>query len=83
MPKVDGRSFDEVRYNTVMEGYKKSESMIIFKGLEWEDDPSMVNFLKAGFPFPPPECHTSFELPASIFVDDGYLGEVSEKLLAP
>ena len=33
MPKKGGSSFDEKRFNTVLEGFKKSESVVVFKGL--------------------------------------------------
>jgi len=80
MPKIEGSGFDELRYKTVIEGYEKSETAIKLKGLEWENDPSMVNFLNAGFPFPPPECHTSHELPTGSFSTCNTLGQVSRKI---
>jgi hypothetical protein len=80
MPKIEGTSLDETRYKTVIEGFKKSETAIKLKGLGWEDDPSMASFLKAGFPFPPPECHTSYELPNYIFSNNQTLGDVSRKI---
>ena len=43
-------------------------------------DPSMQNFLDAKFPFPPPECHTSYELSDSVFADCKRLGDVSERI---
>lgn len=80
MPKIEGSRFDERRYNNVIEGFKKSETAIKLKGLEWENDPSMAAFLKAGFPFPPPECHTSYEIPVSDFANQRTLGDVSRKI---
>ncbi len=80
MPKIEGSRFDEARYKTVMEGFKKSETAIKLKGLEWENDPSMISFLNADFPFPPPECHTAYELPTGVFSNCQTLGEVSHKI---
>lgn len=80
LPKIEGTGFDEVRYKTVMDGFEKSKTALKLKGLEWDTDPSMASFLQAGFPFPPPECHTSHELPASIFSTCQTLGDVSQKI---
>ena len=44
------------------------------------EDQSMANFLKARFPFPPPECHTSYELPVNTFLDCRSLGDVGDKI---
>lgn len=80
MPKKENSGFDEDRFKTVMEGFKKSENAIRLKGMEWENDPSMVSFLNAGFPFPPPECHTAYELPTGVFSNCRNLGQVSRKI---
>ena len=42
--------------------------------------PSMANFLNARFPFPPPECHTSHEIPVAEFSDCSTLGDVATKI---
>ena len=80
MPKIDISGFDESRYKTVIEGYEKSESLLIFKGLLYDDDPSMINYLNAEFPFPPPKCHTSYEIPAPVFANNRNLGDVSRTI---
>ncbi len=80
-PKTESSGFDEERFKNVMAGFEKSASLIKFKGLLYDEDPSMVAFLQADFPFPPPECHTSYELPERTFSNCYSLGEVSKKIV--
>jgi len=44
------------------------------------EDASMDIFLKAKFPFPPPECHTAYEMPRRVFNNCEKLGDVEQKI---
>jgi len=44
------------------------------------EDSAMKNFLNAKFPFPPPECHTAYEMPGRVFKNCENLGDVEQKI---
>ncbi|HHS95673.1 MAG TPA: hypothetical protein ENJ45_03715 [Phaeodactylibacter sp.] len=82
MPLSGDRGFNAARYKNVMKGYQKGEASLMLSTLAWEDAgaASMKNFLKAQFPFPPPQCHTSYEIPNTYFRTCHTLGAVAEKI---
>jgi hypothetical protein len=44
------------------------------------NDKAMETFLKAKFPFPPPECHTAYEIPKSVFENCENLGDIEQTI---
>ena len=79
MPLSGDIGFNQKRFDNIMSGFKKG---IASYSLAYDDtgSASMQNFLKAQFPFPPPECHTSYEIPYDYFQYCYNLGNVSKKI---
>jgi CarboxypepD_reg-like domain len=69
--KENEKSFDDL--------YDEIETVTSLPNPE-ATDPSMLNFLNAKFPFPPPECHTAYEMPRRIFSECKNLGDVEQKI---
>ncbi len=68
-------------YKDVLRGHKKGDDYLKLKQFgPYDNDPSLLAFQKAAFPFPPPECHTSHEFPNSSFSDCFSLGQVAHKI---
>ncbi|MFT4665548.1 MAG: hypothetical protein ACI8YQ_000725 [Polaribacter sp.] len=77
-PASDDMGFNQKRYKNIIAGFDKGKA----SGLPWEStgSVSMQNFQKVQFPFPPPECHTSYEIPNDDFRNCSNLGDVSKKI---
>jgi hypothetical protein len=50
--------------------------------VEKNEAPSMIAFENSKFPFPPPECHTAYEMPIRVFSECKILGDVEQKISA-
>ena len=69
------------RIDNILKGFKQAEDHLkIQSGGGWDGDPSLKRFLNASFPFPPPQCHTSHELPYTAFSNCNNLGQVAKKI---
>ncbi|MFK7806213.1 MAG: hypothetical protein AB8F74_00300 [Saprospiraceae bacterium] len=81
-PLSGDHGFNEKRFENITAGYKKgSAAREADNGLSWDgQNASMNNFLKAQFPFPPPECHTSYEIPNIYFNNCNNLGQLSKRI---
>jgi hypothetical protein len=83
MPLSGDVGFNQERYENILSGFQKGSADVAFEdGLAWEDSKSasMQNFKNAQFPFPPPECHTAYEIPNTYFINCNNLGQVSKKI---
>ncbi len=52
----------------------------VLNPFEYGDDPSMINFLKSKFPYPPPDCNSELKLYDHFFSNSMYLGDVARKI---
>ncbi len=68
------------RLAAVQQGQRNSEIALEINSLQFENDPSLENFLQAKFPFPPPPCYQQTDLPAQTFSGCTTLGQVAQRL---
>lgn len=62
------------------QGYKQSEIGLKLGSAAFDNDPSLTNFLKAAFPFPPPPCYQQTELADWNFSGCSTLGQVAQRI---
>lgn len=70
----------ETRLPTILKGFKKAENALRLEAVPFDDDQSWINFQKAAFPFPPPQCFQSAEIGRETFFGCQNLGEVGKKI---
>jgi len=69
------------RLGNILKGFEKGDNHITVKNFgPWDTDENLKRFLDADFPFPPPQCHTSHEIPYRAFPNCNNLGQVAEKI---
>ncbi len=68
------------RISAVLQGFSNIEKALKMEAMAFENDPSWTDFLKAAFPFPPPQCYQSAELQWNRFADAKTLGDVGKKI---
>ena len=76
-------STTEKRREAITLGWRRAEAVLrMSDNLGWAGDPTNAAFLKAQFPFPPPQCCSPLEIPRSTFGNALKLGDVSSQLIA-
>lgn len=69
------------KIENILTGFNQAENHVKAKASGgFDDDPSLKRFLNAEFPFPPPQCHTSYEIPNAVFSNCNNLGQVAQKI---
>lgn len=68
------------RMAVILGGYKHADAQLRLDALPFDEDPAWLEFQKASFPFPPPQCYQSLELPAGHFSGTKTLGDVSLRI---
>lgn len=80
----DAMTYEDIpEYNrgaAVLEGHQKTEKALRIESLAFENDPSWIDFQKASFPFPPPQCYQSAELQFNSFATAKTLGDVGKMI---
>lgn len=69
------------KIENILKGFKQAEDHRKIKGNGYAKT-NLKRFQKASFPFPPPQCHTSHEIPYTAFSNCNNLGQVAEKISA-
>lgn len=75
---MKGQNYD--RMAVILGGYRHADAQLRLDALPFEEDPAWLEFQKAAFPFPPPQCYQALELPGSYFSGSKTLGEVSLRI---
>ncbi|MBK7938347.1 MAG: hypothetical protein IPJ82_15255 [Lewinellaceae bacterium] len=70
----------EDRLQAVWEGFNRAERVLEINSLAFDGDPRLAELTMPGFPWPPPSCHSRFELPEKLFSGIKTLGETDRKI---
>ncbi|MCB0545514.1 MAG: hypothetical protein KDC70_18450 [Saprospiraceae bacterium] len=68
------------RRTALLEGFDKAERALKIASLPFDNDPALQALTLPGFPWPPPSCHTRFELPEKTGAAFKTLGDADVRL---